>query len=74
MEVRIGVKHVSREVVVESAQKADEVQKIVASALGGEGTLELTDEKGRRVLVPVDAVAYVEIGAEEAGRVGFGSY
>lgn len=74
MEVRIGVKHVNREVVVESAQKADEVQEIVTSALGGEGTLELTDDKGRRVLVPVDAVAYVEIGAEEAGKVGFGSY
>lgn len=74
MEVRIGVKHVTREVVVESAQKADEVQQIVAKALGGEGTLELTDEKGRRIVVPVDAVAYVEIGAEEAGKVGFGSY
>lgn len=74
MEVRIGVKHVSREVVIESAQKADEVQEIVATALGGGSTLELADDKGRRVLVPVDAVAYVEIGAEEAGRVGFGSF
>ena len=74
MEVRIGVKHVSREVVIESAQKAEEVQEIVTSALGGEGTLELTDDKGRRVLVPVSSVAYVEIGAEEAGKVGFGSY
>lgn len=74
MEVRIGVKHVAREVVIESAQKADEVQQAVAEALGGGGTLELTDDKGRRVLVPVDAVAYVEIGAEEAGKVGFGSF
>lgn len=74
MEVRIGVKHVTREVVIESAQKADEVQQAVAEALGGGGTLELTDDKGRRVLVPVDAVAYVEIGAEEAGKVGFGSF
>ncbi|USQ81040.1 DUF3107 domain-containing protein [Ornithinimicrobium faecis] len=74
MEVRIGVKHVSREVVIESAQKAEEVQEIVTSALGGEGTLDLTDDKGRRVLIPVDSVAYVEIGVEEAGKVGFGSY
>ncbi|WP_109472197.1 DUF3107 domain-containing protein [Ornithinimicrobium cavernae] len=74
MEVRIGVKHVSREVVIESSQKPDEVQKIVSAALAGEKVLELADEKGRRVVVPVEAVGYVEIGVEEAGRVGFGSY
>lgn len=74
MEVRIGVKHVAREVVIESSQKPEEVREIVAAALGEGKALELADEKGRHVLVPVDAVAYVEVGVEEAGRVGFGSY
>ncbi|HLS45968.1 MAG TPA: DUF3107 domain-containing protein [Ornithinicoccus sp.] len=72
MEVRIGVKHVSREVVIESSQSPAEVKEIVTGALGGQGVLGLDDEKGRHVVVPVDAVAYVEIGVEEAGRVGFG--
>jgi hypothetical protein len=35
--------------------------------------LTLTDEKGRRILVPADKVAYVEIGEMEARRVGFGT-
>ena len=74
MEVRIGVKQVSREVVIESSQKPEDVQKIVTTALTAGGILELADEKGHRVVVPVDAVGYVEIGVEEAGRVGFGSY
>lgn len=74
MEVRIGVKQVSREVVIESAQTPDEVQEVVTQALTGAGPLTLSDEKGRRVVIPVEAVGYVEIGAEDVGRVGFGSY
>ncbi|QDO87907.1 DUF3107 domain-containing protein [Ornithinimicrobium ciconiae] len=74
MEVRIGVKQVSREVVVESTQTPQEVQDIVTAALAGEGPLSLSDDKGRLVVVPVEAIGYVEIGVEDAGRVGFGSY
>jgi hypothetical protein len=38
---------------------------------GGAKVLKLTDNKGRRFIVPADALGYVEIGAEEARRVGF---
>ena len=31
----------------------------------------LQDDKGRRFIVPVSALAYVEVGAEEARRIGF---
>ncbi len=71
MEVKIGVQHVAREIVLESSQTAQEVSKAVAAALKG-SSLELTDEKGRLVVVPSAALAYVEIGAEESRRVGFG--
>ena len=33
----------------------------------------LADSKGRRVLVPTDKLAYVEIGSPSAGQVGFRS-
>ncbi len=72
MEVKIGVQHVTREIVLESSQTAQEVAKAVAAALKGSSPLELTDEKGRLVVVPSAALAYVEIGAEESRRVGFG--
>ena len=31
----------------------------------------LSDTKGRRVLVPIDKLAYVEIGSPSSGQVGF---
>ncbi len=75
MEVRIGVQHVSRELTLESAQSADEVQQAITKALSGdEPLLVLTDEKGRRLVVPSDKLAYVDIGEEAARRVGFGAH
>ncbi len=67
MEVKIGVQYAARELVVESAQSPEEVEKIVTEALAGDGILSLQDEKGRRVVVPVAKVAYVEI-AESSNR------
>lgn len=74
MEVRIGVQHATRELVVESTETAEAVLQAVQTAVsGGSGVLTLTDERGRQVIVPADKVAYVEIGEPEARRVGFGS-
>ena len=74
MEVKIGVQFAPRELVLESAQSADEVAKAVADALKADlGVLTLVDEKGRRVLIPADKLAYVEIAESEQRRVGFGA-
>ena len=35
--------------------------------------ITLTDEKGRQIIVPSSVLGYVEIGAEEVRRVGFGA-
>lgn len=71
MEVKIGVQFASRELVIESAQSPEDVAEAVAAAAGGTGLLTLEDEKGRRILVPVDKLAYVEIAESETRRVGF---
>ena len=74
MEVKIGVQFATRELVLESAQTPDEVAKAVADALKADlGILSLVDDKGRRVLVPADKLAYVEIADAEQRRVGFAS-
>jgi hypothetical protein len=74
VEVRIGVKGAPRELSIESSQSADEIQKIVESALkDGAATVALVDEKGRRVLVATDKLAYVEIAEADSRRVGFGA-
>ena len=73
MEVKIGVQYSAREIVIESAQAADDIERLVTAALDAGGLLSLVDEKGRRVLVPVEKLAYVEIGEALERRVGFGA-
>jgi Protein of unknown function (DUF3107) len=69
VEVKIGVQFAPRELVLESAQSPADVAAAVTKALGDKsGVLTLVDEKGRRVIVPIDKLAYVEI-AEAAQRV-----
>ena len=72
MEVKIGVQYAPRELVLDSAQTPAEVEATVSDAIGkGEGILTLVDEKGRRVIVPVDKIAYVEIAEAQSRPVGF---
>ncbi|BBA99924.1 hypothetical protein RVR_6759 [Actinacidiphila reveromycinica] len=74
MEVKIGVQHAPREIVIESSQSTAEVEAAVADALSGSSKLlSLVDEHGRKVLVPADRLAYVEIGEPATRRVGFGA-
>jgi hypothetical protein len=74
VEVKIGVQYAPRELVLESPQAADEIERAVDEALRADiGVLTLIDAKGRRVLVPADKLAYVEIADSDPRRVGFGA-
>jgi hypothetical protein len=72
VEVKIGIQNIGREIVMESAQDADAVAKLVEESSTKGAELRLTDEKGRVIIIPANVLGYVEIGAEEARRVGFG--
>jgi Protein of unknown function (DUF3107) len=73
VEVKIGVTDSPRELIFNSAQTPSEVEKAITDALDKDsGVLALTDEKGRRFLVQASKIAYVEIGAADIRRVGFG--
>ncbi|MFF4545397.1 DUF3107 domain-containing protein [Streptomyces sp. NPDC001435] len=72
MEVKIGVQHAPREIVLESGQNAEEIERLVSEALAGKTQLlSLEDERGRKVLVPADRLAYVELGEPTVRKVGF---
>jgi Protein of unknown function (DUF3107) len=74
VEVKIGIQNVARELVLESAQSPEEVSATVADAIKSDlGLLILVDEKGRKVVVPVGKLAYIEIAEAESRRVGFGA-
>jgi hypothetical protein len=74
LEIKIGVQNVGREIVLESTQDAETVAKVVGEAISEGNELRLKDDKGRLIIVPGNALAYVEIGAEEVRRVGFGQF
>jgi hypothetical protein len=73
MEVKIGVQHAPREIVLETNETVDDVEKQVSDAVKSSGTLAIDDVRGRRILVPGEKIAYVEIGGGVSGQVGFRS-
>jgi hypothetical protein len=73
MELKIGVRSVHREIVVETDLTAEEVETELRNALAAErGVFAITDSKGRRVIVPVASLGFIEIGEDEQRTVGFG--
>jgi hypothetical protein len=73
VEVKIGIQSVPRELVVETKSSAEEVQSALAAAVADGGVFTLGDDKGGRVLIPADKIAYLEIGGTEPRRIGFGN-
>ncbi|WP_300342761.1 DUF3107 domain-containing protein [Nesterenkonia sp.] len=72
MEVRIGVQNVSREIVVETDQSPEDVEKAVADAIeNSKPLLSLTDRREKTIVVPVASIGYVEIGSDTKQTVGF---
>jgi hypothetical protein len=72
VEVKVGVQYAARELVVESESSAEDVEAAVVQAIKDGGLLTLVDEKGSKLLVPVEKLAYVEIAHQETRSVGFG--
>ena len=73
MEIKIGMQSVPRELVVETKMAFEEVQSALAAAVADGGVFTLGDERGGRVLIPADKIAYLELGGSEPRRVGFGN-
>jgi Protein of unknown function (DUF3107) len=75
VDVRIGVTHASRELTVELPdEEREEVNTRIDAALSGAAdVLWLVDKRGRRVGVPSEKIAYVEVGTADGDRrIGFG--
>jgi hypothetical protein len=75
VDVRIGVTYTPKEIEVDLGDDADAaaIKADIETAMADANrVLWLTDRKGRTVGVPVDKVAYIEIGAPGDGRrIGF---
>jgi hypothetical protein len=75
VEVRIGVTYSPKEIEIDLSEElaGDQLVEQITTSVGTEGAmLWLTDRKGRRVGIPTEKLAYVEIGAPRSDRrVGF---
>jgi len=76
VEVKIGIQSIPRELVVDTDATAEEIERDLAAALcakDGPAILALGTQKGGRVLIPADKIAFVEFGGDQSRRVGFGN-
>lgn len=73
MDVRIGITNVTRELTIESDEEPAEVRSTIDEALSDDdGVLWLADRDGRQIGIPVNKLAYVELGSPDGGRrIGF---
>jgi hypothetical protein len=72
VEIRIGILDTARELVLQSSQSVEELEKAVATAMADQNSsLRLEDEKGHIFVVAARSLAFVEIGQEKSRKVGF---
>jgi len=74
MEVKIGVVYTGKEIVLDVDGDPEDVISQFDRALSeSRPVLWITESKGRRVGVPLDKLAYVEVApGDDSKRVGFG--
>ena len=76
MDVRIGVLHTPKEIEIELPADAAqaEIRSRVDSAMADGSVLWLVDRHGAEYGIPVDRIAWVQIGSPDADRrIGFGT-
>jgi uncharacterized protein DUF3107 len=73
VEVRIGIQSVPRELILETNVEPEDIERALGAAVTEGTLLVLYDDKGGKVMVPADKIAYVEVGVGPGRRVGFGT-
>ncbi|RBP99063.1 DUF3107 domain-containing protein [Bifidobacterium xylocopae] len=73
MDIEFGIRNVARPVSFSTDASADETAAKIQAALKEGGSIDLVDGKGRRIIVPSDALGYAIVGSDTARPVGFGS-
>ena len=73
MDIELGIQNVARPVNFSTDESADNVSQAISQAVADNTTIDLTDDKGRRIIVPAKALGYAIIGSETKHAVGFGN-
>ena len=70
MDIELGIQNVARPVNFSTDESADNVSQAIAQAVADNTTIDLTDDKGRRIIVPAKALGYAIIGSETISGLG----
>ena len=68
MDIELGIANVARPVTFSTEEDAASVTEAIESALSAGTPIKLTDDKGRRIIVPANALGYALIGSETKRR------
>ena len=71
MEIKIGVRHNTREIVIETSEAQEILTEKVTKAIENGSILEVMDDKGNTTLIPGGQISYVELGSDAKRHVGF---
>ncbi|BAS20542.1 DUF3107 domain-containing protein [Rothia mucilaginosa] len=72
MEIKIGVRHIAREIIVETSEAKEILMEKVSKAIEDGSLLQIMDDKGNTTLIPGAQIGYVELGSDAKRHVGFG--
>ncbi len=72
LEIRVGIRNNPSVISFESSESAAAIKDQLTSALNsGEKVVSLKDDKGREIVIVVEAITHIEIGADQPRKVGF---
>jgi Protein of unknown function (DUF3107) len=71
VEVKIGIQSAPRELVLDTDEAREKIEAALIAAVETGGVFAVTDDRGGKVMVPADKIAYVEFSGGEPRRVGF---
>lgn len=72
MDVEFGIQNVARPVNFTTSESEDTISKVIDDALASKEPIHITDDKGRHIIVPANALGYAIVGSETKHAVGFG--
>ena len=72
MEIKIGIRHIAREIVIETSEAKEILMEKVSKAIEDGSLLQIMDDKGNTTLIPGTQIGYVELGSDAKRHVGFG--
>lgn len=73
MDIELGIQNVAKTINFTTDETEEAVSAAIAKAVANNETIDLTDSKGRHIIVPASTFGYAIIGSQTKHAVGFGA-